>query len=137
MSYTEWASVGTLIGGLAQLVGATIAGCYFLYRFYRGHLIPNMGIGVFTERVASTEGNDWLAIKVILKRGDRDTLILFEAKARVENGMGQEIKTVDLWGFRLVDERPAGTMHLGDFATDEEKYSSLTPGEETVLSAVL
>jgi hypothetical protein len=68
---------------LAQALGFGGAGSFFIYKAVSGYLRCNLAMTVSCDRQAASEGTDYLAIKVHLKKGANGTMEMNDLTALV------------------------------------------------------
>jgi hypothetical protein len=68
---------------LAQALGFAGAGSFFIYKAVSGYLRCNLAMTVSCDRQAASEGTDYLAIKVHLKKGPNGTMEMNDLTAFV------------------------------------------------------
>lgn len=85
-------------------------------------------------------GYDWLVIRVSLRKLDRNTLTLHDARARVTSNSGESLhRMVSFWGTdrfaHVVSGSDGHHRVVWDVADPRDPRLNLTPGEEAQLAA--
>ena len=72
---------------LFTIIASASAAFFFIWKILAGWLVVNVQISIETNRQRSTEVEDLLAIKIVLIKGNTDTLQIKDIKAivRTEN----------------------------------------------------
>jgi hypothetical protein len=127
------------IKGCAEIFALVAAALYFGYRFKTGYFVINLSLSVKPSRQRSPkDGVDFLVVLVKVKKGDRSSLNIHDARVKVR-WEGDE-KIIELIG---ADRRKSKVESLGavqrkviNFQDRAEKHPfiRLTPGEETTFS---
>lgn len=114
----------------AEVVALFSAALFFLYKFRSGYLIVNLSLKVTCTRISSKLTNkNYLVINVHLSKGDRGSLVLYDAQLRLD--CEGEKKTISLDGIeRLSDEG----RKIKWVTSTSYPYLNITPNEEAVFS---
>lgn len=88
----SWTKSGSEIAQILALAGATL---FFLYKAVSGYLRVNLAMKVNCERHASSDGMDFLAIQVHLKKGQNGTFVMHDLSAHVTHGDCENIVQFD------------------------------------------
>jgi hypothetical protein len=120
------------IKNLAQVFAWFAAGCYFLYQAVVGYFVVNMSVSIDAQRQHLTDKagkKDFLKATVAIKKGDRGTFHLHDAKIRVkQNNIWSQPIDVDVKRFGF---RQNKTLAI-DFGKQLEWNTlNVSPGEET------
>ena len=78
----------TELKDILTIVAAVSASVFFIWQIVAGWLVVNVEVSIITERQASSDKEDWLAFKIIFKKGKTDTLQIKDIKARVRTQDG-------------------------------------------------
>ena len=114
---------------ILTIIAAVSASIFFIWQIVAGWLVVNVEVSIVTERQAINDREDWLAFKVIFKKGRTDTLQIKDIKARIKTEDGATIKG----GLFLFDEihklnAPNNIIDWAKF-NEDGKNISLSPEE--------
>jgi hypothetical protein len=126
-------SVGEAFKVWAEFVAYSSAGAFLIYKVLSGYFITDLSVKISCERFTQKPGTDYVAVTAILKKGDKGTIRIHDAKVRITNSDG-----------KVVDEQQMTGVDRLSFTTDrddrkrinfdrlaEKKWLSLPPGDET------
>jgi hypothetical protein len=70
------------------IIAAFSASVFFIWQIVAGWLVINLEVSILTERKTKNADEDWLAFKLLLKKGKTDTLQIkhIEARIRTQDG---------------------------------------------------
>lgn len=74
------------------IIAALSASVFFIWQIIAGWLVVNVEISIETERKAKNDTQDWLAFKLVFKKGKTDTLQIADIKARVKLPDGEVLQ---------------------------------------------
>ncbi len=134
---------------LKELLVIAAAG-FFLWKVLAGWLVVNVQISIEAERQVGPNKQDWLAFKILLKKGNIDTLQIKDIQARVkyeENSLPvtKEFQFDEIhkliakednvvWGelhtSKNISLSPGESFHLG-------RYLEVPTGVPVIIEAVL
>ncbi|HMI77454.1 MAG TPA: hypothetical protein VK484_01610 [Ferruginibacter sp.] len=77
---------------ILTIIAALSASVFFIWQIVAGWLVVNVEISIITERQSKSREQDWLAFKLVLKKGKTDTLQIKDIKARVRKQDGETIE---------------------------------------------
>lgn len=114
---------------LVSRIAAFVAvAAFVLYKLFAGFHLSNMSIELSLKRGHRSEQQDILAITIALVKGDRGTIKLLNAAARVI--CDGDRKAIDLPGLQRLH---TGELRKGVWqVSDRRPYLYFTPGEKTV-----
>jgi len=123
-----------LVPAFIQAFAAFGALIFLLIRYYRGSEITNLSLTVESERVKSGLAElDWLVVRLTLKKGDRNTVVLHDIQARFST---VEKPVVFTGNQRLGHELCQGRYRIAwDTANADYPLINLPAGDETQLAA--
>lgn len=126
---------------LFQALAFGAAGAFFLYKWTSGFLVTNLSLSIECDRKPRADKtHDDLSVLAKVSKGDRGSIILHDAQARISHGNPPYVSFADT--VRLSFEPAADSR----FATEERKVIKwdeisresplirLTPGEEAEMS---
>jgi hypothetical protein len=125
---------------IAQTLGFAGAAVFFLYKAVSGYLRVNLAMKVNCERQPSSDGMDFLAIQVHLKKGQNGTLVMHDLSARVTYGDHKEEVQFD--GVRRLARKLEPISRTGrafidwSMNDDTSPLLKLVPEEEIDLTAL-
>lgn len=71
------------VKNLLTIIAAISASVFFIWQIVAGWLVVNVEVSILTDRQPKNDVEDWLAFKLIFKKGKTDTLQIKDIKARV------------------------------------------------------
>jgi hypothetical protein len=117
------------IKNLAQVFAWFAAGCYFGYKAVVGYFLVNLSVSVDAQRYAAEDKTkEFLEVKVLIKKGDRGTLHLHDAKIRVKQDNTSEEVGLDVKRFSYDREKTLAINFKKELKWNTLNFS---PGEET------
>lgn len=126
-------SVGETLKVWAEFVAYSSAGVFLIYKVLSGYFITDLSMRISCERFARESGTDYVAVTATLKKGDKGTIRIHDAKVRITNNDGkvmdeQHMRGVDRLSFTTdrVDRKRVNFDRLA-----EKTWLSLPPGDET------
>ena len=69
-----------------KIIAVVAAAIFFFYKALTGYLVTNMSIELSLSRRRADDNYDYLAVVVTLTKGDRGTVRIQDAKARITEG---------------------------------------------------
>jgi hypothetical protein len=131
---------------LAEIVALVCTGGFFFCKFCLGYFFANLSLGISIERKHSNQpGRDYLSVTAKLEKGDRGSIQIHDAQARVlhlPGSFAQELDPVALQGFERLSNKPETE---GDFERrtingskrrETSPFLRLTPGENAEFSCL-
>lgn len=110
-------------------VAAFSASVFFIWQIVAGWLVVNVEVSIITERQAIDDSKDWLAFKIVFRKGKTDTLQIKDIKARVRTQDGAIVQGGE-FSFDEIHKlnAPDNIVDWNKFNTDK-KNISLSPEE--------
>jgi len=122
---------------ILTIIAAFSASVFFIWQIVAGWLVVNVEISILTERQTINDTEDWLAFKLILKKGKTDTLQIKDIKARVTKKDGEIIQG-GLFTFDEIHKLSAVDNKINwDKLNEDGRNISLSPDESFHLGRFL
>ena len=129
---------------MAELFALCAAGVFFIYKFLTGYFFINLSVSLLCERKHSTKPDrDLLLVCVKLEKGDRGSLRIHDAQARITYLSDKtEVEPVR---FRGNERSSYNSQKMGAFdrktinwakQSEETPFLRLAPGEKTEYACV-
>jgi hypothetical protein len=118
-----------LVQEYLTIIAALSASVFFIWQIIAGWLIINLEVSILAERQTKSSNEDWLAFKLVFKKGRTDTLQIkhVEARIRTEDGI---VVPKGLFVFNEIYRFEAGDKNIQwDTLDNEGKNISLSPDE--------
>jgi len=147
------------IKGCAEILALLAAALYFFYRLISGYFKINLSLSVIPSRQRSPEnGKDYLVVLVKLKKGDRGSLTIHDARVNITCEDGEQIgekkekEPIELIGAvrssynettfivrkkeegKWVDKAVKRKVITFERRSADAPFINLTPGERTIFS---
>ena len=125
-------SVGDAFKVWAEFVAYSSAGAFLIYKVLSGYFITDLSMKISCERFTRAPGTDYVAVTAILKKGDKGTIRIHDARVRITSDGKvvdeQEMKGVDRLSFTT---DPDDRKRINFDRLAKKKWLSLPPGDET------
>lgn len=117
------------VKNVLTIIAAFSASVFFIWQIVAGWLVVNVEISILTERQTKSEAEDWLAFKLVFKKGKTDTLQIKDIKARVITQDGS-IVSGGLFSFDEIHKLSV-TNNMVDWSklNEDARNISLSPEE--------
>jgi hypothetical protein len=119
----------TELKDILTIIAALSASVFFIWQIVAGWLVVNVEVSILTERQTKSDTEDWLAFKLVFKKGKTDTLQIKDIKARVRTQNGDTVKD-GLFSFDEIHklDAPGNTIDWNKLNRDGRNIS-LSPDE--------
>jgi len=125
------------VKNVLTIIAAFSAAVFFIWQIVAGWLVVNVEVSIVTERQTKSNEEDWLAFKLVFKKGKTDTLQIKDIKARVITQDGSVVPG-GLFSFDEIHKLSA-TNNIVDWSklNEDARNISLSPEESFHLGRFL
>jgi hypothetical protein len=124
--------IGETLKVWAETIAYGSGGVFLIYKVLSGYFIADLSLKVSCERFATGQGMEILAASAILKKGDKGTIRIHDAKVRISDDAGNVFAVQRMTGIdRLSFETEKDRMKILFNSVSKTPWLSLPPGDET------
>lgn len=126
--------IGEALKVWAETVAYISGGAFLLYKVLSGYFITDLSVKIACERFSHQQGREDLAVTAVLKKGEKGTIRIHDARIRVSDQTGTLLHERQMIG---IDRLSFTTDNLGRMSIAFDRISrktpwlSLPPGDET------
>jgi len=145
MTVGEWwwqnaRPIGETLKAWAETIAYASGGVFLIYKVLAGYFITDVSLTISSVRAPREQGHDYLSVTASLKKGDKGTIRIHDARVRITQQMSDNV--VDEQRMIGIDRLSYTTDQTGRLRIDFSKASktapwlSLPPGDETQFVAL-
>jgi hypothetical protein len=112
-----------------KIIAVVAAAIFFFYKALTGYLVTNMSIELSLSRRRADDNYDYLAVVVTLTKGDRGTVRIQDAKARITEG-ATPLPPIPLVGVNRLTHVQQELPKDWSMASSKNPFLNLSPGEK-------